>query len=136
MSITKVRDRIKLILEGSDDGSGYYYRITGFHGSDVEIDAGTPLKDAFDEYRLYADANPGRTLNFEQSEDGLVWEKVSYPIKKPQTLEQWMAALTDEHPRKQQAEHAYRMLRLAQDRMHGRDEETYRKQLRQLGAPV
>lgn len=135
MSILEIRERISHILtESTDDGSSMYYRITGFHGSSVEIDDGTPLKVAFEEFRLYADANPGRTLHFEQSEDGSTWEPVPPFKAKPQTLDEWFAGLDD--AAKAKADHPMMMFKTAMNRGLDREEETWRKTLRRLGAPI
>lgn len=56
--------------------------------------------------------------------------------KKPKTLDEWLAGLTDQHPKKREADYAYRMLQLAMDRSNASAEETWRTNLRRLGAPV
>lgn len=55
---------------------------------------------------------------------------------KPQTLDEWLASLTDQHPKRREADYAYRMLQLAMDRNNASAEETWRTNLRRLGAPV
>lgn len=137
MSITNIRDKINLILEDETDVETlvqtYLYHRENGHNHNVAVEhilSGQRL-DGQTSRAFYELIDPYEKMSGLEIRELRKAKKIA---AMPKTLDEWFASLDD--AKKAQAEHPMMMLKTAMNRGIDHEENTWRKTLRRLGAPV